>query len=546
MKHRRQKIKRTAVSPPPAAAMAPAYVPTYETTTSYEMRADFNSGTIQHLGSHTLRYDGQKNLGELGPAINYIPDYYGLSIRSWQAYVENDLATIVVNKHTKWVVDTGLKLKANPAALVLESENIPMDKKQREKFNDVTEARWNNWASSKESSYSGEETFHETTERAYKHARVGGDILTVLRYVDNMPKVQLIDGSRVQTPFASPVNPDSKNIISNGVEISPTGRHIGYWIRKKDSIESEMIPAYSEATGLRTAFLFHGSKWRLDYHRGLPIIANVLETLKKLDRYKEAVVASAEEVAKIVYQVVHQNFSSGESPLAGQLARAIDASAGLADLPVDSAGNAFADTVAVSTDKQVFNNPKGSELKPVNHGNGLSGFKEFYSTNADIICAAVDIPPNVAFSLYTDSFSASRAATKDWDHSIDVARDHLYTGFLKYVYELWFYTEVMKNKISAPGYIEARLNKNSMVYNAYQNARFTGPHFPHIDPLKEVKAEREKLGPMGANIPLTTIEQATEALGTGDSDSNMEQFADEMVIAVELGIEEKEEETPVT
>jgi capsid protein len=75
-----------------------------------------------------------------------------------------------------------------------------------------------------------------------------------------------------------------------------------------------------------------------------------------------------------------------------------------------------------------------------------------------------------------------------------------------------------------------------MVTESYTKARFTGPHFPHIDPVKEVNAERLKLGEKGANIPLTTVEQATENLGAGDSDSNIEQFTDEYENAKKLGL----------
>jgi hypothetical protein len=76
-----------------------------------------------------------------------------------------------------------------------------------------------------------------------------------------------------------------------------------------------------------------------------------------------------------------------------------------------------------------------------------------------------------------------------------------------------------------------------MVVEAYENARFTGPHFPHIDPLKEVNAERAKLGELAKHIPLTTIEGSVEALGTGDSDSNVIQFADELKNAKDVGLE---------
>ena len=46
----------------------------------------------------------------------------------------------------------------------------------------------------------------------------------------------------------------------------------------------------------------------------------------------------------------------------------------------------------------------------------------------------------------------------------------------------------------------------------------------------------EKLDELGKNTPLTTVEQATEALMGGDSDSNIEQFGVELQYAKQNGL----------
>jgi len=495
------------------------------------------AGGIIPLGVVSLGYDGEKNLGEMGPIVSHVPEYYRLAARSWQSYMENSISKTIIDKHDDWVIDTGLKLKANPMKQVLASEGIQMSKEDSERHNDVVESRWHIWSNSKHSSFSGENTFHEETKSAYKNANVGGDSLVVLRYIKDTVKVQVIDGMRVSTPFDYVnSNPNTGNIISMGVEVSPTGRHVGYHVRRDGFLNQyDFIPAYSEASSLRTAFLVYGTQWRLGFHRGLPMIATVLESISKIDKYKEATLASAEEMAKITYQVVHQQFSDGTTPLINNMAKAFDAD-NEGKLPVDVLGEALANKIAVTTGKQAVNNTKGAEIKTLNKGETVSGFSEFHGTNANIICAAIGIPPNVAFSMYTDSFSASRAATKDWDHSMDVKRNAFTNQYYKYVYAFWLYTEILKNKIQAPGYLKAFLEENFMVTESYLNARFTGPHFPHVDPLKEVNAERKKLGTLADHLPLTTVEQATENLGGGDSDSNFEQFSDELSIATGLDI----------
>ncbi|MCK4522210.1 MAG: phage portal protein, partial [Nanoarchaeota archaeon] len=297
-----------------------------------------------------------------------------------------------------------------------------------------------------------------------------------------------------------------------------------------------------------TAFLVYGSKYRADNMRGLPVIATSLETMKKLERYKEAAVGSAEERAKIAYQIVHGTHSSGESPLASQMASAFDAngtSGAESDLPKDALGDQLANTVAATTNKATFNMPQDSELKALESKNELF-FKEFYSTNSDIMCAAVGIPPNVAFSIYNDSFSASRTATKDWEHTMTVGRKEFGFQFYQPIYNFWLHIQILMSNIQAPGYLSAFAADNELIVDGYRRARYTGTMFPHIDPLKEVKAERAKLGDKAESIPLTTIEQATEALNAGDSVSNMNQFAKELEKSKDLGITVEEPEMETT
>lgn len=499
-----------------------------------------NGNNYSVLPQYRVNYwDGEKNDGSLGPIMNYVPRYYDLATRSWSIYVTSDIAKTVIDKWVTWIISQGLNLKSNPIRKVLESEGIMMTDQEVEKFNDLVEARFSVWANSTMSSYSGEESLNSISKSVFMSGKIGGDVLVIMRYENGTVNVQAIDGRRIIHPG---ITADVKegNVVFDGIEINERGGHEAYWVRGKNG-EPKRIPAYDETTGLRCAFLYKGSKWSLDYKRGIPVIATVMESIAKLDRYKEAIVGNAEEIAKIIMQVVHEERSDGSNPFSGNgvLAR-FQPDGAKETLPVDDLGDQLAKRIQATYDKAVVNMGKNQRLEPVQPSTSIREFQPFYETNSHIICAAVGIPPNVAFSLYTDSFSASRAATKDWDHTIDVERGDFNEQFYSYVYKFWLFTEIMKGKINAPGFTEAWANKNRMVTESYTNARFTGPHFPHIDPLKEVNAERAKLGSLADSIPLTTIEQAVEALGGGDSDSNMVQFSDEIRIANDLGLKAPE------
>jgi capsid protein len=138
---------------------------------------------------------------------------------------------------------------------------------------------------------------------------------------------------------------------------------------------------------------------------------------------------------------------------------------------------------------------------------------------------------------YDSNFSASRAALKDWEHSLTVLRQRFVNGYHVYVYQYWFDVQVRLGKVVAPQYIAAKSMGNYIITESYTRARWVGAQVPHIDPVKEVQAERLKLGANMASAPLTTLEAATERLNGGDSVSNMEQFADELQTAKNLGIE---------
>lgn len=496
-----------------------------------------SGGTYRKI--YSSHYDGEKNLGEAGPIIQYWPDYDALRLRSWQAYLESEVAQTVIKKFVLWIIGSGLKLQCEPATRVLESEGVTLDS---EAFNDVAESRFKVFAKSRECDYARMRSLNKIAQRIFTNAIVGGDVLVILRYTDRV-SIQVIDGCHVSSPiFGTDYFAQAQangNKIRHGIELSPTGEHVAYFVRN-DKFEYERVPARSESSGLTTAFLVYGLEYRLDNHRGLPLIAAVIETAKKMERYKEATLGSAEEVAKLAWQVVHQVYSTGENPLAAQMAKAFNADAVTDDIPEDINGQKLADKVAATTNKTAVNNPPGAEVRPINGGGKELYFKDFYSVNIDLVCASLCIPPEVAMSRYNSNFSASRAALKDWEHTINVNRADYSEQFYQRVYDYWLDINVLSNRVVAPGYLAARASKNMMVLAAYRMVRFVGATVPHIDPVKEVTAERLKLGDSGKNIPLTTAEAATEALNGGDSDQNMMQYAAELAKSKELGIVSEE------
>ena len=473
---------------------------------------------------YTEGYDGEKNLGEIGPVTTYVLDLPALRFRSWKAYLDSEIAQTVIERFVSWKIGAGLKLQSLPNYTVLEQEGIKIDRNSDD--HKGIEQRFKVWQNSKMADIHGENTLNHICREAEKNATVGGDVLVIQRVINGQLKIQLIDAQNVISPIF-PEGLKNGHSLSNGVETDKNGEVVAYHVRKESDIfATERIKAKN--AGFRVAYLYKGLGYRLSDNRGIPLIVAVMESISKVERYKEATVGAAEEVAKIAYQITHEAHSSGENPMADRMAKAFDLDGDGTNLPVDNAGDVLANNVAATTNKMAFNNPIGAKIEPMNTGQKELYFKDFYTINWVVVCATLQIPSEIAMSKYDSNFSASRAALKDWEHTLNVSRTKFDEQFLTPIYELWVYLEVLRGKIKVEGLIDSYFDQNEYAIQANLSHRFVGANVPHIDPLKEVKAEREKLGDLGGNLPLTTLEQATEALNGGDSEVNMNQYTKEL------------------
>lgn len=506
-----------------------------------QMEANWGGGYYRSVFSTS--FDGEKNLGELGPIRNYFIDYAALRMRSWQLYLDSEVCQTVIRRFARWVIGGGLKLQAEPMEGVLESEQIKFDVQG---FDRSTESRFKVYANSTRSDYAGMKNLHEQAYNAFINSKIGGDCLVVLRYVKGVVTTQLIDAAHLCNPMGMPTMAGyamyNGNRVRDGVEINEHGEQVAFHVRTK-LFTTERIPAKVGKYGIIQAFLVNGLSYRLDDTRSLPLLCAVMESAAKLERYKEATLGSAEEIAKITLAIEHELGGKETHPFLDKVAR----TSGVGNntgIPRTIEGEELSNKVIATTNKQTVNLPAGAKLTTV-EGKGTIQFKDFYTVNIDIICACVGIPPNVAMMLYDGNFSASRAALKDWEHTLMVERKN-FASFYQNVYNFWLYTEILSNKIQAPGYLEAIMTGNYMAVEAYQSARWVGANVPHIDPEKEVRAERLKLGDLGANIPLTTAEAATEALNGGDFKANLTQYAEELEETEEAGIEPSRDPAPVS
>lgn len=496
-----------------------------------ETKSTVYQGDITYGHSYPIidkKWDGEKTLGELGVVVRNIPDFQKLRLRSYNAYATIDTVKIIASKFFYWTIGSGLKLQAEPNRIVLESEGITNDNSVFANFQKIVEARFMVYSNSKESDYLKEKNLHELALDAYQGAFLGGDMLVIVRFDDNGPNIQLLSGEHVCNPglednYLSEAEKKG-NYIENGIEIDKKGAHVAYFVslksKDKGITKYERIPARGAKTGKRLAWLISGKKISPDHLRGVPAMAQSLEKINKLDRYVEAAVTNAEQGAKIVYSIEHEEFSTGENPLDQIVARkrspGITSNLNGEEENPRVIADGLANRIAQTTSGQAYNMPNGAKLKAFD-SKIETNFSEFHNSVFKSISAGVDVPPEVAMQEYNSNYSASRAAINSFGYIIIINRQKFASDFYAPFYKLWLEWQILNNKIVAPGYIENI--SNFMVTESYTQCRFTGKNMPHIDPLKEIKAVREMLG-IDDKTPLISREQAVEMLNAGQWDEN--------------------------
>lgn len=466
-------------------------------------------------------WDAEKTQGELGAPVDYDILHYTLSVRSWQIFLESDIAKLLINGYVNWVVGAGLTLQAEPKDDVIENNGFDKDK-----YVTIAEARFRLHAISRKSSYNARGNMHALAAKALKAAIVGGDVLVIFRYQDGV-NIELVDGRNVGNPFGTDYEYQAEergNCIKHGVEINKKGEHVAYYVKDKQN-EWKRVVAKGRKTGRIQACLIYGDEYRVDDVRGLPLYSASIEKLKKIDRYIEACVSGTEERSKVSYYTHHNHFSDGTDPLAqGAMSAYTDDDGKEVNISLDEMNRQITRTI----NKMAVNMPPGSELRVLDSTVELNAGK-FTKDMVIYISASLGLPYEVAVMMYENSFSASRMASQSWQHIMDVKRDAFCFDFYKIAYDIQLEMDILNGKINAPGYLQAMLEKDYIQLEAYRAARFVGTGVPQADPSKEVKASVLKI-----QNYLSSIEKETEYLGSGDAKSNIEQLGKEFKKIMEV------------
>lgn len=466
-------------------------------------------------------FDGEKFAGGFGLTEILATDYWTLRQRSSQLFKQNLFARGVIRRLVTNEINTGLHLEAVPEEHILgKPEDSLAD------WTEDVENRFELWGNSPRQCDRTElRSFGQLQAVARMEALVGGDVLVVLEQGSGtrVPAVRLIGGASVQTPLGA--TPGTRNRITHGVELDGAGRHVAYWIRQEDGT-GKRLPAYG-STGRRIAWLVYGTDKRLDEVRGEPLLSIVLQSLKEIDRYRDSTQRKA-VINSFLAMFVEK---SEDKPGSRALSRSGITRSSKVQVDTNGKPRRFSTTDMVPG-LTIEELQTGETIK----AHGSHGTDEKYSDFQDAIIYGVswtlEIPPEILTLSFNANYSASQAAINEFKMYLDRVRTDFGRCFCAPIYDDWLLSEVLNDRISAPGMLDAwRAPMHFHTYAAWTASEWTGHIKPSTDILKQAKGYTVAL-----DRGLTNYDRASREFSGTKFSKNVRKLRRELEVLRQIGL----------
>jgi lambda family phage portal protein len=430
--------------------------------------------------------------------------------RSRDAFMGIPLASAAIETLDTTVIGEGLFPAPNVDGEALglnETETAELNKEIADKFN------W--WATDpRECDFVARDSFYIQQSTAFKSMLLSGDC-PVLLPLKSRPqtmfelKLRVLEADRVMNP-AILSQPFSVSNIFSGVELSPEGELLAYYISKIHPLalgsarpmiqHTVRVEPFGAASGRRNMILLIKPE-RPEQRRGVPILSVCLELLKQHGRYIDSTVVTA------VIQSYFTAFITSDFP----------------DPTI------FDSLLTDEQKNEIFNfNPYNVQLGPgvvnfmrpghaVNFASPTqpqSTFGEFTISVAKFVGAALGVPYEVLLKQFNASYSASRAALLDFWKRVRKYRAQMIDQFCQPIYEEWLADAISLGRIERfKGGFD-----DPLIRHALRGCIWTGASAGSLDPQKEVAAADMKV-----TCGFSTIERESAELNSSNYRDNIRQ-----------------------
>lgn len=491
-----------------------------------ERAAYFQEMKAQAVGfaSYSNVYlDGEKFPGGFGETKLFTPDYWTMRMRSRQLFHDNLYARGLIRRLITNELNTGLSPEAIPNPRI-----VGVDEDWLSLWGDDVEERFSAWAQNpKLCDYYGEMTFGQIQRQIRMESLIEGDILAIL-HVDEtlgLPKIQIVTGTMVSSPLGGDIPTGHK--VTHGVETDKTGKRVAYWV--KDGLTWKRVPVYGDNSGRKMAFMIYGTERLSDHVRGMPMLSLIMQSMKELDRYRDAELRAAVINSMLAMWVEKAEEKPGTRPFTGGALRKdqIDYTTGGTTTESRSFTMAAQIPGAVIDEMQVGEKPHSFDTSRPN-----VNFGAFEAAIAQALAWANEVPPEIYMLSFNSNYSASRAAGIEFNFYLNRIRDQFSDEFCQPVWEQFLLGEILTRRIQAPGMLDAwRDPVKYHIYGSWISCDWSGAVKPHIDPMKEVKAYQEMVA-----SGLITNERASKELTGTKFGGNMRRLMREEQLKTELMI----------
>lgn len=443
-----------------------------------EIKASTNYATSPVVMSN---YTGDKFSDGFGLTQIYTPDYWTLRLRSNQLFTENLYARGLIRRLITNEINTGLTVEATP-----DEEIIGVEEDSLNEWSETVENRFGIWSKNpKLCDYRHKGTFGALQREARMEALISGDVLVVIRQSQQtkLPTVQLISGSKVQTPLGGSTKLSKGHLFKHGVELDQRGRVVAYWVRQDDG-SSKRIPSIGPKSGRRISWLVYGTDKRLDAIRGEPLLSLILQSLKEIDRYRDSTQRKAVINSLLAMQVTKSEDKMGTLPVTGGAVRK--------DTVTTTDDTARTLNLASYVPGMVVDEMQTGEKIELLGGQGTDvNFGTFESSIIEAIAWANEIPPEILRLAFSNNYSASQAAINEFKIYLNKFWSDWGETFCTPIYTDWLISEVLLQKIPAFNMLSAWRNSQQYdIFGAWMTNEWYGSIKPSTDMFKQAKGSK--------------------------------------------------------
>jgi len=455
--------------------------------------------------------DGEKFPGGFGNTHLFVPDYWTLRARSAQLFEENLYARGLIRRLVINEINTGLHLEAIPEEKVLGFE---LD--ELADWTELTESLFEVWSDMPRlCDHVERQTFGELQAAARMEALVAGDVLVMIQQDQRtrLPRIRLVNGALVRNPLmVQGGRLRNGNRVLHGVELDKQGRQVAYHIQQDVhargvlKFESKRVPAFGEKSGRRLAWLVYGTDKRLHDVRGKPMLSLVLQSLKELDRYRDATLRKAVLNSFVAMFIKKGTDKMGTKPMSGNAVRKGH------ELVNDSQGTDRSFNVAEFMPGLILDELQTGEEPVGFRADGTDEkFGEFEEAIVQTLAWANNTPPEILRLAFSNNYSASQAAINEFKIYLNAIRTEFGSQFCKPIYFEWLVSSVLNGTITAEGLLQAFRNPREFaLFAAWCRSDWSGHVKPAVDLTKLAKGY-ELLIAMGL---ITRDRAARELTGT--------------------------------